>query len=145
MSRYIVFRFCFALVCLAPLLAQSNVASLTGIVTDTSGAAIDKVEITAANKNTGIVTRTATNASGVYSFPSLLAGPYQVEVQAAGFKKNSVQSLVLETAQKARLDLTLEVGDVRQVVEVTAATTPLQQESAEISETITSKDILASR
>jgi hypothetical protein len=69
----------------------------------------------------------------VYSFSSLLAGPYRLEFQATGFKKNTVSKFVLETAQRARLDLTLEVGDVQQVVDVTAATTPLQQESSEIS------------
>lgn len=134
-----------AFVCLAftapPLLAQSNVSSLTGMVSDSTGAVVAGVAITATNQNTAIATRTRTNAEGVYVFPSLVSGPYRVEFEAPGFKKNQLQSLVLETAQRARLDVTLELGDVRQIVDVVAATTPLQQETSEISETITAKDI----
>jgi hypothetical protein len=121
--------------------AQSNVASLTGIVMDSSGAVVANVEVSASNRGTGIVLRSRTNAEGIYVLPSLLAGNYQVEFQAAGFKKNVVQSIRLETAQRARLDVTLEVGDVQQVVDVVAAVTPLQVETSEVSEVITAKDI----
>ncbi|MBI3683706.1 MAG: TonB-dependent receptor [Acidobacteria bacterium] len=122
-------------------LSQSNVASLTGIITDATGAVVPNVGITLTNRGTGIVLHTRSNENGVYVAPSLVAGAYQVEFEAKGFKKNQVKTLKLETAQKARLDLVLELGDVRQVVEVQAAVTPLQQETAEISETITAKDI----
>jgi hypothetical protein len=102
---------------------------------------VPNVDITFTNRNTGIVTKTRSNVEGVYVAPSLLAGSYQVEFTAAGFKKNVVQNLTLETAQKGRLDVTLEVGDVQQVLEVQAATTPLMLETSEVSETITAKDI----
>jgi hypothetical protein len=123
------------------LAAQSNVATLTGIITDNTGAVVPGAEVTLRSNNTGIVSRAVTNGQGIYTAPSLLAGPYTVEFTARGFKKNQVPLLVLETAQTKRLDLTLEIGDVQQVVEVQATVTPLMQESAEISETITAKDI----
>ncbi|MEX2261668.1 MAG: carboxypeptidase regulatory-like domain-containing protein [Bryobacteraceae bacterium] len=125
----------------AAAFAQSNVASLTGIVTDSSGAVAPGVVITITNNATGIVYKTQSNAGGIYTAPSLLPGSYRAEFQAEGFKKHQVLDLTLETAQRLRLDVTLELGDVQQVVDVRAAATPLQQESAEISETITAKDI----
>lgn len=133
------------LLCLFPpaafLTAQSNVASLTGIVTDPSGAVVASAQITITNQATGVLFRTRSNDQGVYSAPSLISGDYTVLVEAQGFKKKQVQNLRLETAERRRLDFTLEVGDVQQVVEVAASLTPLMQESAEISETITSKEI----
>lgn len=131
----------FALLGVSAALAQSNVASLTGIVTDASGSVVPNAEITVTNVDTGIVYRTRTNQNGVYVAPSLIAGSYRLEFQAPGFKKHQVLQQRLETAQKARLDVTLELGDVQQVIDVQATVTPLQQESAEISETITAKDI----
>ncbi|MBI3282145.1 MAG: TonB-dependent receptor [Acidobacteria bacterium] len=131
----------FALLGVSAALAQSNVASLTGIVTDASGSVVPNADITVTNVDTGIVYRTRTNQNGVYVAPSLIAGSYRLEFQAPGFKKHQVLQQRLETAQKARLDVTLELGDVQQVIDVQATVTPLQQESAEISETITAKDI----
>src|SRR5688572_4440912 len=120
---------------------QSNVASVTGIVSDSSGAVVPNAQITITNKDTGIVHRTSSNVDGIYIAPSLLPGNYQLEFQAPGFKKNQVLNQRMETAQKARLDITLELGDVQQVIDVQATITPLQTETAEISETITAKDI----
>jgi len=139
-SAHASFRLCNCIRAAAAC-GQSNVATLTGIVTDQSGSAAPNAEVTITSQDTGIVVRSHSNTEGVYSFPSLLAGAYRVEFQVAGFKKKQVPVLRLETAQKMRLDVSLEVGDVQQVIDVQAATTPLQQETAEISETITAKDI----
>ncbi|MFN3324955.1 MAG: carboxypeptidase regulatory-like domain-containing protein [Bryobacteraceae bacterium] len=125
----------------AAALAQSNVAILTGIVTDTSGAVIPAAELTISNERTGIVTRVQTNQAGVYSAPSLDSGRYSVEIGAAGFKSHRVQNLLIETGERRRLDVTLDVGTLAEVVEVQATATPLMQESAEISETISSSEM----
>ncbi len=125
----------------ALVLGQSNVGSVTGIVTDRTGAVVPGATITITNRDTGVVFRTRTNEAGVYGAPSLIAGPYTVELEAAGFKKYQVQNLSLETGQKLRLDAVLDVGELREQVEVQAAVTPLQQESAEVSKTITSSEI----
>ncbi len=132
-----LFVFLLATICLG----QSNVASLTGIVTDPSGALVANAGITITNKATGLVFRTRTNEQGIYSASSLAPAVYLVEAQAAGFKRKQVNDLTLDSAQRARLDFSLEVGDIQQAVEVQATVTPLNQESAEISETITANDI----
>jgi hypothetical protein len=137
MIRHMI-AFCFSA---GLLLAQSNVASVTGIVSDTTEAAVANAEITIRNLSTGILFRTATNEQGVYVAPSLLPGGYSLEVQAPGFKRYQIPSFNLDAAQRLRLDVRLEVGDVQQVVDVQASVTPLMQESSEVSKTITAKDI----
>lgn len=125
-----------------PLSAQSNVAGITGIVSDATGAVVPGCEITVANTDTGIVFRTRTNESGVFLAPSLAPGPYRVEAGREGFKRRHIDKVVLQTGQELRLDVTLELGEVTQSVDVQAVAAPLQQESAEISNTYTSSEIL---
>lgn len=120
---------------------QANLASITGIITDPSGAVVPKAEIVASNGDTGIVSRTQANEAGVYVAFSLIPGPYSVEVRASGFKVKRIQGVVLDTGQKMRLDVALEVGAITEQVEVQATATPLMQETAEISKTITAKEI----
>ncbi|MGC8794358.1 MAG: carboxypeptidase regulatory-like domain-containing protein, partial [Bryobacteraceae bacterium] len=136
MKKYLLALFCGALA-----LAQSNVASITGIVTDPSGAVIPGAEITATSRDTGLVSRTRTNEAGVYLLPSLLAGAYDIAASAGGFKRLEIRNQVLSAGERLRLDLTLEVGQLTEQVEVQATVTPLMQESAEISETITAAEI----
>lgn len=125
----------------ALVLGQSNLATITGIVSDSTNAILPGAEITITNRATGIVTRTRANDAGVYVATALQAGPYTLEAQAPGFKKKQVQDLALETGQKMRLDLTLEVGDISERIEVQATAAPLMSETAEISETIVSNEI----
>lgn len=121
--------------------SQGTPGSITGIVTDRSGASIPSATVVITNRDTSIVFRTGTNESGIYVAPSLIAGPYTVQIEAAGFKKHRVRDLTLEIGQKLRLDAALEVGELVEQVDVKAAVTPLQQESAEISKTITSSEM----
>jgi hypothetical protein len=133
---------CLVLLTASTLLAQSNVASLTGVVTDPAGAVVPNALITITNLDTGIATRTQSNSSGVYVAPSLISGRYQIQVEVAGFRKQTVPDLVLETGQRARLDVSLQVGEVTESVEVSASVTPLQLETAEVSDVVTSKEIV---
>jgi hypothetical protein len=121
--------------------AQSNVASVTGIITDPSGGVVANATILITNINTGISARTVSNEAGIFLAPSLLPGKYTLEVSAGGFKRRQVRALTLEAGQRLRLDLTLEVGDIQERIEVQAQATPLQQESSEISDTISSGEI----
>ena len=94
-----------------------------------------------ANTATGIVTRTQSNASGVYIAPSLIAGPYRVSFECAGFHRRELTELILRVGQQMRVDAALEVGSLNQSVEVTAQGEALQRENAEMSQTLTSTDI----
>lgn len=124
------------------LAAQSNLAILTGIVTDPTGAAVVNAQVAITSAATGLTTRVTTNAEGIYLLPNLAPAVYSLDVQADGFKRKTVRNLRLDAAMRARQDVQIELGDVQQSVEVQAAVTPLQLESSEQSETITSKDII---
>jgi len=128
-------------VAVGPAAAQSGIASITGIVSDPSGAAVANCEVGLTNTATGIVNKTRTNESGVFLLPSLVAGPYTATFESAGFSKREIRSLVLRTGQQLRLDASLEVGAVAESVQVSAEVEPLMKETVEMSQTLTSSDI----
>src|SRR6202049_458222 len=95
-------------------------ATLSGTVSDVSGALIPGVEVTATNSGTGVVATALTNESGTYRFPSLQPGPYVVKASLAGFQTQTFR-LALGTAQQIVQNFALQVGAVTQAVEVTTA------------------------
>src|SRR5215510_3135832 len=74
-------------------------ATLSGTVSDASGALIPGVEVTATQTGTGVATMSLTNESGTYRFPSLQPGPYEVKASLAGFQTQTVR-LTLGTSQQ---------------------------------------------
>ncbi len=99
-----------------PLHAQTSRGTVTGIVTDASGAAIPGATVTL----TGNITRTATtNDAGLYRFDAVELGEYTVEISASGFKKAQRPNVVSAGGQVTSLDAQLEVGDTATVIEVT--------------------------
>src|SRR5438093_12461737 len=113
-------------------------ATLSGAVTDASGALIPGVEITATNTGTGVVGMAVTNESGTYRFPSLQPGPYEVKATLAGFQTQTFR-LALGTAQQIVQNFALQVGVVTQAVEVTtAADQLLTTSSASVGNTLPS-------
>src|SRR5215510_10549908 len=95
-------------------------ATLSGTVSDPTGALIPGVEVTAKNVDTGVVSTGTTNESGAYRFPSLQPGNYELSAALPGFQAQAFR-LTLGTAQQIRQNFTLQVGTVAQAVEVTAA------------------------
>ena len=108
-----------------PAFAQEFRASLTGHITDPAGAAIPNATIRVRNQQTGQETTATTSEEGRYTVPSLLPGRYTVTVEATGFKSAVSENLELHVNDKATLDLTLEVGQVGDVITVNAEDTPL--------------------
>ncbi|MEW5975667.1 MAG: TonB-dependent receptor [Acidobacteriota bacterium] len=104
--------------------SQVNTASLTGLVTDPTGALVANALVTARNRATNIGYSSSTGASGYYLFASLPVGAYDLSVESQGFKKAIQEEVVLQVGQKARLDFSLEVGEVTQSVTV-EGTAPL--------------------
>jgi len=100
--------------------AQANRATITGTVTDTSGAVVPGVEVTATNTGTNVGTNTVTNEDGIYVIPNLFPGPYSVEFKREGFESVSRPSVTLESTQVARIDAVLKVGALTQTTTVTA-------------------------
>jgi hypothetical protein len=93
-----------------PAFAQFDNGSLVGTVHDSSGAAVGGAAVSATQVNTGIVTRTATNANGDYEFPDLKVGVYSLVAEATGFSPARARDINISVSGRVRIDLTLAVG-----------------------------------
>lgn len=122
-------------------LSQTTDAVLVGIVTDASGAAIAGATVAATNDGTGVVRDGITNESGAYRIGPLVPGTYTVSTTLSGFKTKVQKDVVLQTGAVLKLDLALEVGDVSERVEVTAATPMLQTQEASVGGVVTTSEI----
>lgn len=121
----------------ATLSAQMNgEGSITGSVTDTSGAYVPKATVTATNVATGVQTIRTTTSSGYYVLSPLDAGSYTVTVAATGFRTLTQENVRVDVEQVVGLNLTLQVGAVSQNVEVSTAPPELDTENATLSTTI---------
>ncbi|MEZ5399013.1 MAG: carboxypeptidase regulatory-like domain-containing protein [Bryobacteraceae bacterium] len=103
-----------------PCWAQLTTGSISGTVIDPNGAAVPGATVVANNDNTGLRSETFSTEAGLYLFASLPAGQYSLTVEKPGFKKLTRAGIEMRVAQRIGLDLQLEVGDVQQVVDVTA-------------------------
>src|ERR1700739_1713382 len=90
--------------------AFAQTGSITGTVKDPSGAAIAGATVVVASPERGITRSMETNSTGDYNEAALPQGTYDVTVTANGFKKFQAKGVVLDVAQKARVDVTLQVG-----------------------------------
>lgn len=121
---------------------QTSKALISGIVTDTSGAAITNAKITLTDTQRNTDYRTESNASGVYRIIELTPSVYRVTVEAAGFRTHVIDSLPLATQQSASVNITMEVGAVTEKVEVTATGPLLEASSATLSSVVENKKII---
>src|SRR5271163_4973054 len=115
--------FCLAAMLMGtPLAAQSTFGSVSGTVTDASGAAVADAQVTLTSTATSAKQTYATGADGLYSFVNLNPGNYRLDVEKAGFKHVKRESVVVQVQQAVRIDVIMEIGAVSQTVEVTAET-----------------------
>ncbi|MGH9940754.1 MAG: TonB-dependent receptor domain-containing protein [Pyrinomonadaceae bacterium] len=106
-------------------LAQEFRATLTGNITDQQGSAVVGAKITVKNLQTNDESVVTSSDEGSYTVPSLLPGRYTVTVEAQGFKTQVSENVELHTADKATIDVSLEVGQLEQIVTVNEGDTPL--------------------
>ena len=114
------------------LVAQSDRGSITGSVTDPTGAIIPASSVTALNKNTGVQSKVETTGAGLYTIPLLPAGIYSVTVEKSGFNTQTKTDLQLLLGQTVRMDFTLQVGTTTQAIEVSSQVPLLQTESVQL-------------
>lgn len=107
----------FLLVAPSWLFGQS--AELSGYVKDPTGANVPNATVELRNQETGVRHQTTTNQEGVYSLPALKPGTYVATVQAQGFKTLTREAIVLNTAERASIDFSLQVGSASETVTVT--------------------------
>jgi len=118
---------------LASLLsAQVSTADIVGTVTDSSGAVISGVKVTATNLSTGLPYTTVSNASGDFIISQLQTGRYKITAEATGFKLWTIPDIALAIGDRFRADAHLEIGTGQQSVEVTAEAPAMQTDSATV-------------
>ena len=122
--------------------AQLNRGTITGSVTDTSGAGIPQVQVVVQSTATNTKFETVTSEVGQYTVPGLPPGPYQITFQVANFKKLLRTGLDLSVSQVLRVDASLEVGAVTQSVEVSVAAVRVQTDSPEVGTVLPSGDLM---
>jgi hypothetical protein len=103
---------------------------ITGQVTDSSGASISGALVTIVNTETNGTRTSTSNEAGVYAFPSLAPGSYDIRVEKSGFKTDTAKHVGVQVQQSVRLDFSLTVGQVSESVEVSAEAAQLQTENA---------------
>ncbi len=127
----------FVLVCALNAAAQQFYGTITGTVTDPSGAVVPNASVKVTNVDTNVTSTLKTNRAGVYVANSLIVGTYRVEAEAAGFKKAVADRITLEVGATPKVDLSLAVGRTTEVVEVTAANAAiLQTEQTDLGQTM---------
>jgi Carboxypeptidase regulatory-like domain len=118
------------------LTAQTTYGSISGTVSDPSGSAISDAQVTLTNNGTGEKRIQRTSGDGLYSFVNLLPGSYRVDAEKPGFKRTSQPEVIVQVQQTSSINLTLQVGDVNQTIEVTGETPLLQPDSASLGQVI---------
>ncbi|MFN0172989.1 MAG: TonB-dependent receptor domain-containing protein [Bryobacteraceae bacterium] len=133
----------FAMVALVSIsYGQATTQSITGLVTDSTGAAVVGAKVTITNKDTGVSQTVTANDSGNYIFVQVAVGTYEVKCEVTGFKAEVVSNMRVETAAQVRRDFTLEVGAVTETIEVAAAGVQLNTENAVVGHVIENKRII---
>ena len=121
---------------LFPLLNAQNFATVTGSVTDKTGASAAATKVTATNIDTHVARETLSADGGGYTIPLLPPGRYKLTAQKAGFRQIVQDNVTLEVNQTARLDFQLEVGQVTETVEVKASGPLLESDNSAIGQVI---------
>ncbi len=121
--------------------AQNSSASITGRVTDSSGALIPAATVKAVHIGTNISHKAAANDSGAYTIPFLPPGRYRLEANFTGFKAYKIPELTLEVDQQQRIDIGLEVGAATESVTVQDTPPAINTESGARGEVTTAKEI----
>jgi hypothetical protein len=126
---------------LAELMYGQTTAEITGRIVDASGAVVPGATVTTVNTDRGTERTTTSNDQGFYALPSLDTGNYRVTAGHTGFKATTHPRIQLDVNQSLRLDFTLEVGQVREQVEVTDEAPLVEANTAQLGTVVTQEKI----
>src|SRR5438067_7041836 len=132
---------CILVLSVSPALAQTD-GSISGVIRDASGAVIPGAMVTVTNPATNFVRAAISNEAGVYNFPVLQPGVYNIKVELPGFRTITQNDVELQIQQSARLDFTLQVGEVSQTVEVSGTAALIATENATVGTVIENRRIV---
>ena len=121
--------------------AQSSNATISGSVTDQTGAVIPGAEVTVSAEGSAAVGKAVTSSDGSYTLPNLPQGTYRLEVKAKGFQTFVQTGIIINLNEAVRVPVTLQLGATVQTIEVSAAASPLNYQSAEVKGAVTKEVI----
>jgi hypothetical protein len=143
MRRALVLTLLVALAFGSIAFAQIRSGTITGTVTDATGAVVAGAEVTLLNQDTNITDVTKTTEAGLYTFPYLPAGTYTVSISMTGFAPFKQTGLVLTTAQTARVDAALKIGTIEAAIEVAAQAAQIQTDTSTVQNAVQAQMIAA--
>jgi len=124
------------------LVVAQTFGGITGEIRDGSGSVVAGVSVVLLNPATGGERKGTTNDDGLYGFPAVPPGTYEVNISASGFQSMTRRGIELQVQQTARIDFTLQIGQVNAVVEVSAGTPLLTTEDATVGTVIENRRIV---
>ena len=120
----------------------AQTAQVSGSITDASGAAVPDASVKALNQNTNGTRTAVSNNDGYYFLPLLQPGTYTITVDRTGFATRVLSSITLEVGQSPTINITMEVGQVSQRIEVASVTPEVDLTSATISGVVSQTDVV---
>ena len=130
-----------AVVSTLPLQAQVDTGSITGTVTDASGAVVNGAKVTLTNEGTGAALSLTTGSDGSYTFSPVRIGSYKIDASAQGFKTVSQTHVVVNVSANVLVNLKLPTGSVSETVEVTGAVPVLQTQDASVGQVMDTRNV----
>ncbi len=124
-----------------PLQAQVDTGSITGTVTDPSGAVVSGAKVTLTNEGTGASLTVTTGNEGTYTFSPVRIGSYKIEASAQGFKTVTQSNIVVNVSSNVLANLKLPTGSVTETIEVTGAVPVLQTQDASVGQVMDSRSV----
>ena len=116
--------------------AQQGTGTISGIVMDQQGAVIPGAQVEVRNTGTNALFATSSNESGLYVAPGLVVGEYEIAVESEGFRRSVRSGVTLQVGQNADVNVTLEIGQVTEIVEVVGEAPLVDTGGATIGEVI---------
>jgi hypothetical protein len=122
--------------------AQDIRGMISGTVTDPQGAHVGAAAVVVTDTNTNVSNALVTNSSGFYEAPLLLPGPYQVTVEASGFKKTIRPNLILAMSGQLKIDIQLEIGALTESINISAESPILDTSTVSMGKALTTREIM---
>jgi len=124
-----------------PLQAQVDTGSITGTVTDSSGAVVPNAKVTLTNEGTAAALTTTTGSDGSYRFSPVRIGSYKIEVSSQGFKTLAEVHVAVNVSSNVTRNFQLQTGAVSETVEVTSTAPLLQSQDASVGQVVDQKNV----
>src|SRR5436305_10323284 len=130
-----------ALFGVSALNAQVDTGSITGVITDASGAVVSGAKVTLSNEGTGSSLTTTTGADGVYKFSPVRVGSYKLEATSQGFQTTTQNGVKVDIGSNVGINFSLKPGSQTETIEVTGATPVLQTQDASVGQVVDERSV----